>query len=63
MTPADPAAVAGKDGSFQLTAVPVGTYTVEAWHEVYGTKKLEVEVKADAPATAEFSYDGTENQG
>ncbi len=56
-------AVTGKDGSFELKDVPVGKYTVEAWHEVYGVKKIEVEVKADAPAAAEFSYDGTENKG
>ena len=56
-------AVTGKDGAFEIKDVPVGKYTVEAWHEVYGLKKVEVEVKADAPATAEFSYDGTENKG
>ena len=56
-------AVTGKDGAFEIKDVPVGKYTVEAWHEVYGVKKVEVEVKADAPAAAEFSYDGTENKG
>ena len=56
-------AVTGKDGAFEIKDVPVGKYTVEAWHETFGTKKVEVEVKADAPAAAEFSYDGTENKG
>lgn len=56
-------AVTGKDGAFEIKDVPVGKYTIEAWHEVYGAKKIEVEVKADAPAAAEFSYDGTENKG
>ncbi len=29
-------AVTGKDGSFELRNVPPGSYTVTAWHEVYG---------------------------
>ncbi len=56
-------AVTGKDGAFEIKDVPVGKYTIEAWHETFGSKKIEVEVKADAPAAAEFSYDGTENKG
>lgn len=29
--------VTGKDGAFDLKSLPPGTYTVVAWHELYGT--------------------------
>jgi hypothetical protein len=34
--------VTGKDGSFALKNIPPGTYTVVAWHELYGTKEASV---------------------
>ncbi|MGH9703376.1 MAG: carboxypeptidase regulatory-like domain-containing protein, partial [Candidatus Acidiferrales bacterium] len=30
--------ITGKDGSFSIANVPPGTYTVTAWHELYGTQ-------------------------
>ncbi len=30
--------VTGKDGSFSIKNVPPGTYTVTAWHELYGSQ-------------------------
>ena len=53
-------AVTGADGSFKIDGIPAGTYTVEAWHEKFGTKTAEVTVEAGKAATAAFSYDGTE---
>jgi plastocyanin len=53
-------AVTGDDGSFSIDGIPAGTYTLEAWHEVYGPKTVEVKVEAGKPATATFKYDGTE---
>jgi len=49
-------AVTGEDGTFSLAGVPAGRHTVEAWHEVYGTKTVEVDVKADGEVRAELSF-------
>jgi len=50
----------GDDGSFTLEKVPMGTYTLEAWHSKYGLKTTKVTVEADKTVEAKFSYDGTE---
>jgi plastocyanin len=49
-------AVTGDDGSFTISNVPPGTYTLEAWHEKYGTKTVEVTVAADKTADAKFEF-------
>jgi plastocyanin len=43
-------AVTGADGSFSIPNVPPGTYTVEAWHERFGTKQASLTVAAGKPA-------------
>lgn len=48
--------VTGSDGSFSITGLPAGTYTLEAWHERYGTKTATVTVADGGTATATFSY-------
>jgi plastocyanin len=35
-------AVSGNGGSFELKEVPPGTYTIEAWHEKFGTRSEKV---------------------
>ncbi|MEK6607142.1 MAG: DUF2012 domain-containing protein [Myxococcota bacterium] len=52
-------AVTGEDGAFTLKDVPAGKYTVEAWHEKYGAKTVEVTVEADKSADAKFEYTGS----
>ncbi|HTY57399.1 MAG TPA: carboxypeptidase regulatory-like domain-containing protein, partial [Bacteroidota bacterium] len=39
-------AVTGDDGSFRLKNLPAGDYTIEAWHEKYGTQTMKVKVAA-----------------
>ncbi|MBI2500986.1 MAG: carboxypeptidase regulatory-like domain-containing protein [Deltaproteobacteria bacterium] len=49
-------AVTGGTGEFSLANVPAGTYTVEAWHELYGTQTAQVTVAAGGAATADFTF-------
>jgi len=52
-------AVSGEDGSFTISGVPPGKYTVAAWHEGGATgteQKVEVTVPANGSATADFSF-------
>ena len=51
------------DGTFKIDNVPPGKYTLESWHERYGTKTQEVTVEAGKPAKVTFKYDGTEKGG
>jgi plastocyanin len=53
-------AVTGDNGEFEIKNVPVGSYTLQAWQEQYGTKSIEVTVQANQAAEADFSFDGTE---
>ena len=52
--------VTGDSGEFEIKGVPAGTYKLQAWHERYGPKTVDVTVEADKTVEANFSYDGTE---
>lgn len=56
-TPTPYVAVTDNSGSFKLTDVPPGTYTVEVWHEKLGksTQKVTVKAKEDAKANFELA--------
>ena len=49
-------ALTGKDGAFALPPINPGKYTVTAWHEVFGEKKQDMEVKAKEEKAIEFVY-------
>ncbi|PYS00977.1 MAG: TonB-dependent receptor [Acidobacteria bacterium] len=55
--------VSSEGGVFQIDKVPVGTYTIQAWHERYGVLTQKVRVSAGATVTADFTYGGAESRG
>lgn len=48
-------AVTGDDGAFTIANVPAGTYTIEAWHERFGTTTAAVTVSADKPGSVDLT--------
>ncbi len=51
-------AVTDDNGNFTIKGLSAGTYTLEAWHEKYGTQTMKVTVDASGKATADFKYSG-----
>ncbi|HYA27325.1 MAG TPA: carboxypeptidase regulatory-like domain-containing protein [Acidobacteriota bacterium] len=51
-------AVTDGSGSFKLTDVPAGSYTVEVWHEKLGKSTQKVTVKAKEDAKVNFEIAG-----
>jgi hypothetical protein len=51
-------AVTGDDGTFTIKGLPPGTYTVETWHEKYGTQDQQITVGAKESKTVDFSFKG-----
>ena len=49
-------AVSGDDGTFTIANLPAGTYTIETWHEKYGTQTQQVTVAEGESKAADFSY-------
>jgi plastocyanin len=51
-------AVTGDDGTFTLKGLPPGNYTVEAIHETYGRKEINVAVRPSERKEIQFTYAG-----
>ena len=51
-------AVSDEDGSFTISNLPPGTYTLAVWQEKLGTQEQTVTVGAQAKATANFTFKG-----
>ena len=48
----------GNEGSFTLPNLPPGTYTIAAWHELYGEQTMEVTIGASEAMEIEFTFEG-----
>lgn len=51
-------AVSGTDGSFKITGLPDGEYTVIAWHELLGTRSAKMDIDEEDDVTFDFSFVG-----
>lgn len=49
-------ATTGEDGTFDISGLPPGKYTIEAWHEKLGTKTQEVTIAPSQKATLDFAF-------
>ena len=49
-------AVSGADGSFSITGLPPGTYTIEAWHEKFGTQTATVTIAGTETKTTNITF-------
>ena len=49
-------AVSGPDGSFKIEGLPPGTYTIEAWHEKFGTQTATVTIAGTESKTQNFTF-------
>lgn len=49
--------VTGDEGTFEIKGLPPGKYTVEAWHEKFGTETANVEVTSGATKDADFTFE------
>ena len=49
-------AVTGDDGSFTLANLPPGTYTIEIWHERYGTMEQTITIGDNETQRLEFTH-------
>jgi plastocyanin len=52
-------AVTGGDGSFTITGLPPGKYTVTAWQEQYNSKSQDVTITGSETKTANFVFTAT----
>jgi hypothetical protein len=49
-------AVTGADGAFDLTGLPPGTYTIEAWHETLGAQTQTVTIGEQETGDVAFTF-------
>ena len=49
-------AVSKADGTFEISGLPPGTYTIEAWHERLGTQSQKVTIAGRQAQTVAFTF-------
>ena len=49
-------AVTAKDGSFDIRNLPPGNYTLQAWHEKFGTQTKKITVGPGSPGKVDFVF-------
>jgi plastocyanin len=52
-------ATSGVGGTFTIANVPAGSYTIQAWHELFGVTTQTVRVTEGSTSTIEFTYKTT----
>jgi plastocyanin len=52
-------AVSKPDGTFEIQGLPPGTYTIEAWHEKFGTREQKVTLGERQTQAVSFSFTAT----
>jgi plastocyanin len=51
-------AVTSPNGTFELKSLPPGTYTIEAWHEKFGTQDRTVTLRPRESKSVSFTFTG-----
>ena len=51
-------AVTNEKGEFELPPLPLGKYTIEVWHEIFGTQTKEIEVVDTGAPEVLFTFKG-----
>ena len=44
--------------AFEINNMPPGDYTIEVWHETYGTQEQQIKIDPNSSQNIEFSYSG-----
>jgi len=54
-------AVSARNGSYQISGLPPGHYTVVAWHERFGEQRAEISVAVGEQKSLDFTFKQPEN--
>ena len=54
-------AVTAQDGSYKISGLPPGQYTVVAWHERFGEQRTEIAVGVTEKKNLDFSFKPSDN--
>jgi len=49
-------AVTARDGSYEISGIPPGQYTIAAWHERFGEQTAEISIGTRERKTLDFAF-------